>query len=303
MKAKAVARLPLNALRVFEAVARLKSMTRAAEALNVQRSAVSMQMKNLGEYIGVPLVVKAGRTVELTVHGETLLPSVLSGLAQIEETIVALRRAARGQPFTLSVLPAFLHLWLHPRLPGLEAAHPSLRLRIVSSRDLVDLSRGEADAAIRLGPGEWPGVASRKLMDEGLVPVCTPQLAKRVGRLLPGRMPQGAPLLETTIDPWSHWSPAARRGEAPSITADDAISTVRAAEEGKGVALLRTSLVESALKDGRLTALAEPIEYRWRYYWVTTKASAASPGHRLLYEWFRSQAREGPARVEASCSA
>src|SRR4249919_2995561 len=115
---KAFPRLPLNALRVFEAVARLRSMTRAAEALDVQPSAVSMQMKNLADFVGLPLVVQSGRRLELTAHGEALLPCVVAGLGQIEEKIAALRRGAREQPFTLSVLPAFLHLWLYPRLAG-----------------------------------------------------------------------------------------------------------------------------------------------------------------------------------------
>src|SRR5512146_3279803 len=135
LKVKAISRLPLNSLRVCEAVARLKSMSRAAEALNVQPSAVSMQMKNLTAYIGLPLVVSAGRGLELTKHGESLLPSVLSGLGQIEERILAMRRTARAQPFTLSVLPGFLHLWLHPRLARFEAAHPQFKLRIVASRE------------------------------------------------------------------------------------------------------------------------------------------------------------------------
>jgi LysR family transcriptional regulator, glycine cleavage system transcriptional activator len=94
-----ISRLPLNALRVFLAVARCGSMARAAEALNVQPSAVSMQMQNLSEYAGLPLIIKRGRSVELSVHGARLLPQVLTGLKQIEEAISSLRDSARTGPF------------------------------------------------------------------------------------------------------------------------------------------------------------------------------------------------------------
>ena len=86
---KAVPRLPLNSLRVFEAVGRFGSMARAAEALNVQPSAVSMQIRNLTDFVGLPLVAKAGRRIELTAHGRTLLPAVLAGLGQIESAVAA----------------------------------------------------------------------------------------------------------------------------------------------------------------------------------------------------------------------
>ena len=288
-----IPRLPLNSLRVFEAVARFGSMARAAAALNVQPSAVSMQMKNLAEFVGLPLIAKVGKRVELTSHGQALFPSVLAGLGQIEDTIASLRRAAREQPFTLSVLPAFLHLWLLPRIAAFEAEHPSFRMRILSSRELVDPARGEADAAVRLGAGTWAGLQAKKLMDEGLVPVCAPSLRKRVGRLARGGVPKGVPLLHSAVDPWTRWSTEADKGQQPLIAIDDAIAVVKAAEQGRGVALARTSLVEAAVREGRLVALGAPVAYRWSYYWVTTRAAAQDQRHELMFRWLKAQARSG----------
>ncbi len=289
MKAPALSRLPLNSLRVFEAAGRLGSMVRAAEALNVQPSAVSMQLRNLADYLGVPLFSKVGRRIELTPHGHTLLQSVMSGLGQIDATIATLRNAGREKPYTLSVTPAFLHLWLQPRLPDFEAANPAFRLRIVSSRELVDLARGDADGAVRLGAGKWPGLKIRKLMDEWMVPVCTPALGKRVGYLRPAAMPAGVALLQSTIDPWSLWSPEGVTVKQPSIMIDDALSVMKAAEMGRGVALLRTSLVESMLKERRLIAIGEPIPYRFSYYWVTAKSSAQDQRHDVIHKWLKAQ--------------
>jgi len=287
---KAARRLPFNALRVFEAVGRLGSMSKAAEALNVQPSAVSMQMKNLADYVGVPLVAKVGRRVELTRDGETLRESVDAGLRQIESAIAALRRAARQRPFVLSTTPAVLHLWLMPRLPQFEAAHPEFRMRIASSRELVDPSRGEVDGALRLGAGRWPNVKARKLMNDWLVPACAPALAKKVGMLRPGQMPKGVTLLASTLDPWTLWSPAGVSGRTPSIQVDDAISVVRAAEQGRGVALIRTAIIEAAMKEKRLVAVGEPIPYRFSYYWVTARSNVRDERAEVFLRWLKAEA-------------
>jgi LysR family glycine cleavage system transcriptional activator len=292
---KPLVRLPLNALRVFDAVARCGSMSRAAEALNVQPSAVSMQMKNLAEFVGRPLVVKVGKRVELTRDGELLLQGALPGLRQVEAALTGLRRSARERPFTLSTTPAILHLWLMPRLAQFEALHPGMRLRVVSSRELVDPNRGEIDAALRLGPGRWPGARAVKLMDEGLVPACTPSLAKRVGVLGAGEMPRRATLLASTLDPWTLWSPEGGKGKTPSVQADDAISVVRAAEQGQGVALVRTTLIEAALREKRLVMVGEPIPYRYSYYWVTGQDAMRDPRADTFLRWLRSQL-PSPAR-------
>ncbi|MDP3762386.1 MAG: LysR substrate-binding domain-containing protein [Ramlibacter sp.] len=286
---KAISRLPLNSLRVFEAVARLGSMARAAEALNVQPSAVSMQLKNLTDFVGLPLVVRAGRRLELTPHGAALLPSVVSGLGQIEDAVVSLRTAAGAQPFTVSVLPAFLHLWLLPRLARFEAANPSFRMRVIAGRERVDPARGEADAAIRLGDGAWPNLLSQKLMDENLVPVCSPALCKKVGRLGPGEVPVGVPLLQSAIDPWTRWSPRAHDGEQRSVAVDDAIAVVKAAQHGKGVALVRGSLAQDAIRDGTLVPVGKPIKYRWSYYWVTAPRSAQDERQLRILHWLMTE--------------
>jgi LysR family transcriptional regulator, glycine cleavage system transcriptional activator len=292
---KAMPRLPLNSLRVFEAVGRLGSMAKAAEALNVQPSAVSMQMRKLAEYVGLPLVARAGRRVELTREGELLLQSVLSGLRQIEAAIAALRRASRERPFVLSTTPGVLHLWLMPRLGAFESAHPEFHMRIVSSRELVDPSRGEIDAALRLGRGRWPGVRARKLMDDWLVPACAPALAKKVGHLRRGELPRGVTLLASTLDPWTIWSPDGAPPESPAIQVDDAISVVRAAEHGRGVALVRTAIIEQSLAEGRLVMVGEAIPYRFSYYYVTPRAGVRDERAEAFYRWIKAQA-EATAR-------
>lgn len=286
---KAISRLPLNALRVFEAVARLGSMARAAEALSVQPSAVSMQLKNLTDFVGLPLLVRAGHRIELTPHGAALLPSVVAGLGGIEDAVTALRRSADARPFTLSVLPAFLHLWLLPRLARFEESEPTFKMRVIAGRELTDLARGEADAAIRLGDGKWPHLRARKLMPETLVPVCSPALRRKVGQLAPGDVPAGVPLLQSAIDPWTRWSPDAKCGKPWSVAVEDAVAVVRAAERGRGVALVRGSLAQDAITAGSLVAVGKPLAYRWSYYWVTPANPAQDERQLRFLKWLRTQ--------------
>jgi len=257
---------------------------------------VIIELKNLADCVGVPLVAKVGRRMELTRDGESLRESVDAGLRQIESAIAALRRAGRQRPFVLSTTPAVLNLWLMPRLAHFESAHPGFRMRIVSSRELVDPSRGDIDAALRLGRGRWPGVKARKLMHDWLVPVCAPALAKKVGLLRARQMPKGATLLASTLDPWTLWSPEGVSGTTPFIQVDDAGSVVRAAEQGRGVALLRAVIIEGALREKRLVALGEPLPYRFSYYWVTPRGPSRDERSETFLRWLKSQV----AATEAS---
>ena len=289
---KTISRLPLNALRAFEAVARLGSMARAAEALNVQPSAVSMQIKNLSEYIGVPLVAVRGRALNLTPEGQALYPAVLSGLSQIEASVASLRSGVKGRPCIVSVLPSFLHCWLLPRIADLYALTPPVAIEIQASLSLVDIRRGDADAAIRLGAGEWKGLRSVKLMDEYLVPVCAPALQARVGFVRRGTLPTGAPLLATSRDGWSRWDARAARTVNARISVDDPVAIIREAELEKGVALARLSLASESLKIGRLVPVGPCIPYPYSYYWVDGGTGRRVGSAARIRDWLLEQARD-----------
>jgi LysR family transcriptional regulator, glycine cleavage system transcriptional activator len=285
-------RLPLNALRVFEAVAQFGSMARAAEALHVQPSAVSMQMKNLNEYVGVSLFETRGRRFELTVAGAALLPAVHSGLSEIEAKIRSLQSAATTRPFALSVLPSFLHCWLLHRLPDFEARHPDFRLQILTSRELVDIANGDADAAVRLGGGKWSGLSSTKLMDERLVAVATPKLAKQTGAFARGRIPANAKLLHSSVDPWSLWIGGPSKPLLHTVQIDDTFALLTAAEDGQGIALVRESLCTRAFLTGRLVRLGEAIDYHYASYFVQARRTNSQQRGDVLLQWLKAQMAE-----------
>jgi LysR family transcriptional regulator, glycine cleavage system transcriptional activator len=292
-----LSRLPLNALRVFDAVARYGSMAKAAEALSVQPSAVSMQITNLNDYLGSPLFLKRAKRLELTKVGAQLLPKIRLSLHSIDAAVRSAKLSTQDRPFTLSVLSSYLHCWLLPRLPLFEAQHADFKMQILTSRELVDVAGGAADAAVRLGAGRWPQLRSTKLMDEWLVPVASPAVADRFGPLKSRRIPVKAPLLHNSIDPWTLWTNAAVP-KSHSVQIDDTFALLTAAEEGQGIALVRQTLCQRAFATKRLVRLGEPIPYRFAHYFVEPKQTSGTAAEKMaiLRSWLKEQS-EAPLQT------
>src|SRR5271165_5157442 len=133
-------RLPLGALRVFEAVARHLSFSEAAESLHVTPAAVSQQIKTLEAYIQVPLFRRSGRRVEITEEGLELLPAVRAGLDSLESAMQQIKQHRRGGPLHITLLASFLQMWLLPRIRAFRRSSPDIELRFHTSRELVDFS-------------------------------------------------------------------------------------------------------------------------------------------------------------------
>ena len=127
-------RLPLNALRVFEAVATHLSFTAAAKELGVTTAAVSAQIKSLEADVGVPLFRRHTRAVALTQEGAELLPGVRRGLDELRRSVDRLRRERVGGMLNLSVPNEFLQRWLLPRLGEFTRLHPEIEVRFGPSR-------------------------------------------------------------------------------------------------------------------------------------------------------------------------
>src|SRR5277367_5225229 len=247
-------RLPLGALRVFEAVATHLSFSAAADALNVTPAAVSQQIKTLESYIQVPLFRRNGRRVEVTDEGLELLPAVRAGLEKLESALQQIKHYRRAGPLQVSTLASFLQMWLLPRIRSFRRKHPNTDLRFHTSRDLVDFSRSTTHVAIRFGRGDYPNLHCEKILDEWLVPVASPDVIKQYGMIERGTNLGKYPLLESGDEPWSVWSKideeAAWLSRAPSI--NDSAALVAAAEEGLGYVLARWTLVSRALHKGTL---------------------------------------------------
>ncbi len=286
-------RLPLNALRVFEAVATRLSFAAAADALNVTPAAVSMQIRTLEDYLQVPLFRRSGRKVELTPEGEHLLPGIQRGLDELESALNQLKQDRRGGPVNVSMLASYLQKWLLQRLPDLRARHPDVELRIHTARDQVDFTRSDFHAAIRLGGGSYKGLHAEKIMDEWLVAVASPDLLAKHGPLHDAEAPENFPLLQGADEPWIHWLEGKKIAPIRGSVLDDSVSVLLAAEQGLGFALVRWSLAASDLQAGKLR-LASPraLPYRWSYYFVCPKQYLTMPKISAFRDWLRAVGRD-----------
>ena len=290
-------RLPLGALRVFEAVVAHLSFSAAADALNVTPAAVSQQIKALEGYIQVPLFRRNGRRVEITDEGLELLPPVRAGLEQLEAALRQIKHHRNTGPLQITLLASFLH-WLLPRVRSFRRKFPNVELRFHTSRELVDFSRSTVHVAIRFGRGNYPNLHCEKLLDDWLVPVASPELLKQYGMIERGADLSGFPLLESDDESWKVWrrtdEEAAWHSRAPSI--DDSAGLLTAAEEGLGFALARWTLANRALHKGTLRlAGKEAVPYGSAYYFVCPKNYLALPKVAQFREWIFAAAREFPA--------
>jgi LysR family glycine cleavage system transcriptional activator len=288
-------RLPLGALRVFEAVASALNFSAAADALNVTPAAVSQQIKVLEEYLQLPLFRRTGRRVELTDEGLELLPAVRDGLERLEGAMLQIKQHRRAGPLQISLLASFLQMWLLPRVRSFRRKFADIELRFHTSRELIDFSRTPMHLVIRFGHGDYPNLHSEKLLDEWLVPVASPEVIKQYGMLERGTDLSRYPLLESGDEPWSVWRKAdaevAWLSRAPTI--DDSAGLLAAAEEGLGFALARWTLVTRSLQKGRLElAGKEALPFRSAYYFVCPKTFLSIPKVAHFREWIFAAARE-----------
>ena len=291
-------RLPLNALRMFEAVATRLNFSDAAEALNVTPAAVSQQVKALEDYLQTPLLRRNGRGVQLTLEGKQLLPGLRRGLGELEAALQQIRQERESGTVNVTTLSSFLQKWLTPRLADLHARHPEIDFRIQTSSEVVDFARTDFHAAIRLGSGDYPGLRSEKFLDEYLVAVASPAVLAKYGPLSNGVDLASMPLLHGTEIDWGSWS----AGDAESLTRlrgtfiDDSAALLGATVEGVGFGILRWTLAAAEFQAGRVVLASNRImPHRFAYHFVCPEGYMVLPKVAALRDWLVQQAQQFPA--------
>jgi len=291
-------RLPLGSLRVFVAVAHHLSFTRAADALGVSASAASLQIRSLEEYLRRPLFRRSGHQVNLTTEGEQLLPRVRKALSDLEHAIDDTREDRTGGALRITTLNSFLQQWLLPRLQRFHMRHPAIDLHVHTSAAAVDFVREELHAGIRVGLGDWPNLHVEKLLDEWLVPVCSPDLLKKHGPVHDMNDLKRYRLLHSTTEPWTGWMLGGlddedERSAVTGLRFDDSVAVVRSAANGLGLALARWSLVSSEIAAGTLVqASPTPVKFRRSYWFVCPPRSLQRDTVAQFREWLFAEARE-----------
>ncbi|UDU81425.1 LysR family transcriptional regulator [Pseudomonas sp. HN2-3] len=252
---------PLNALRAFEAAARLNSVSQAAEALHVTHGAVSRQIKVLEEHLGVALFVKDGRGIKLTDAGVRLRDASGEAFDRLRGVCAELSRDNREAPFVLGCSGSLLARWFIPRLGRLKADLPELRLHLSAGEGDLDPRRPGLDALLVFAEPPWPAdMQVHVLAEERIGPVLSPHFAgfERLRGAAPDAL-LGEALLHTTSRPqaWPAW--AGQHGlDAGALQFGQAFEhlyyLLEAAVAGLGVAIAPQQLVADDLRAGRLAA-------------------------------------------------
>lgn len=179
---------PLNALRAFESVARLKSFSKAADELHVTRAAVSHQIKNLEDYLGFPLIERHTRSISLTDSAHVALPKLREGFNNLSDAVHLMQSQLDSESITVWMAPSFASKWLIPRLNRFSKLYPNIDMHINSEANLVDKAGSQmgsmeelfrssgVDVMIRFGSGNYSEGKVTKLFSVDAVPLCSPQL-------------------------------------------------------------------------------------------------------------------------------
>ncbi|MCA8051779.1 LysR substrate-binding domain-containing protein [Burkholderia arboris] len=286
-------RLPsLNALQIFDIVARNGSFTRAAEQLCLTQGAVSRQILALEGFYQFPLFKRTPKGLTLTVEGELLLPTVRESFARIEE--VSMRLSRRRTELALKV-PTCTMQWMLPRIMRFQAEHPELQVQITTTWDHhVDFRMEPFDAAVIYAAGAGPNMHAIPLFDEQLTPVCAPALLERQPLASLDDL-AGHTLLHPTRDhrDWKRWLDHAG---APHVDSTRGLSfetldlATQASIDGYGIAIGDRTLVDENVAAHRLVMPFDiSLPTGMGYYFVYPGGSGQQPKIQLFGDWIASE--------------
>ncbi|MGI9482975.1 MAG: LysR substrate-binding domain-containing protein [Hyphomicrobiales bacterium] len=280
----------LNALRAFAAVAETGGFGRAGETLNVTHAAISQQIKALESRLGVKLVVREGRKINLTEEGVELAGDLAAGFASIMRGVDRLTKADAHRPVQVTMSPAFAVSWLMPRLVDFQKKHPEITLLLNPTAELVDPAPGGLDLAIRykdmLGSKEPADV----LMQFDLVVVGTPELIGNRKITHPKDLTALPWLQELGIDEVTTW--LGRKNVVPTgplmISHMPGNLIMEAVRRGDGITYTPRPLVDKELKSGRLVELF--CDEQFGMFYLKTRPGPQRPPITAFIDWLKSQA-------------
>ncbi len=284
--------LPIRAICVFHAAAKVGSISRAAAELGVTPSAVSQQIQLLEEQLGTSLMVRTGRRVTLTETGERYFASIGDQIEQIAEATSQIRGVRSVMALNVRATPTLSNKWLLPRLASLVDEHPDLELRLDGTSQPTDFERETVDVEIRHGDGRWPGLFVEPLAEEEFWPVCAPFHAAPASLSAPELLDRRLIHSVKSQVQWTRWFSIAGvepGGRWRKVLFDRSHMAIDAAVDGLGVALESTLMIERELARGLLILpLREAPRIRLVTQWIICPNSHLRKRQvRLFLDWLR----------------
>lgn len=291
----------LGRLFTFEAAARHGSFAGAAAALALTPSAVSHRISQLERELGISLFTRLHRRVLLTEEGERIFNAMSTSLDYLNREIQGIRNQGSSGRLTVYSRPSFAHAWLAPTVASFLEQNPAIDLVINTGNEPVDLHKMGADLAICFDADVPDRFHLDPLMDEHIIPVCSPRYAAqfrltdcpenlRSCRLLHDRQ---AWSIDSGENEWRLWAAhfdvditAARRAEF-----DQAELAVAAAINHAGIAMGRKALVKQRIASGELiTPFPRLALLCSERYYIATRADRRWPKTETFIRWLQETA-------------
>lgn len=292
-------RIPVGPLRAFDVAARNLNLSAAAEEMNVTHAAVSRQVKQLEERLGVKLFDRLPRGLKLTVHGALLAEGTREAFDRLAAALEDISVPALRRKVTISTFSSLASRWLMPRLQSFAAAFPAVDLQIETTARLVDFAREGVDLGVRFGAGRYPGLHVTPLFKPREIVVAAPALLERGPPIKSFADLKAHTLLhDDSHRAWIRWLDAvgakgvnARRG----VICGDRNSLLQAALEGQGVGLASEVFVASELAAGRLVRVFDAeVAMEFAIYAVCLPRRLSDPVISGVLDWLAREAAASP---------
>lgn len=274
--------VPFRAISVFHAVARSRSVSKAAIELGVTPSAVSQQVHALEDQLGAVLIMKVGSRIKLTSAGERYYEMIGVGMERVIEATALMKGYRATSVLNIRATPSLSTKWLLPRLSEFLILHPQLDVRLNATSEPTDFTREDVDIAIRPGRGHWPGYTVEGFAEERFLPVCAPTYT-RENSLRPGDLADEMLIhsVKSAVQ-WTDWFRAIGLESSPRrqrLLFDRSHMSVDAAVSGMGVALESTLMMGAELSAGSLVCpFDDPPVIKVTSQWIVC------PPDRMRYE-------------------
>jgi len=283
-------------LLAFEAAARAQSFTKAADELNLTQSAVSRQIKALEAQLGTTLFSRERQRVKLSAAGAVYAAEVRAALGKIANASMMLQINPAGGTLNLAILPTFGSRWLAPRLSGFLKQSPGVTINFSTRLKPFDFNVEPFDAAIHFGPASWPGTEMAFLMNETIVPACSPAFLAEHKFTSPEQL-RAVQLIHLASRPeaWKRWFQFHNiaPGKTTGVIFDQFATAAQAAQHGIGVALLPQFLIKHELAERELVPpLDLPLESEDAYYLAWPRQRADHPPLVAFRKWIVAASKE-----------
>ncbi len=298
---------PVNAIRAFEAACRHMQFQLAAEELGVTPAALSYQIRQLEEHLGLKLFRRLNRAVELTREGRVLAPGITNAFQTLEESF-ALLSPEEDNTLVVSTGPAFSAKWLAPRLHSYLEDHSEIDFRLSANLKLTDFDRDDVDAVIRFGAGNYPDLYVEALFQEIATPLISPKLFEETGSQADETLFEKVTLIhdeslrfieagqwETWLDGVNYTTVDASGG----LHFSHADHCIEAAVDGNGIVMARLGFAFREINAGRLIApFKEAISAKGGFYFCCPPENLEKEKVLHFLAWLRDEAQAQEEAIE-----